>query len=168
MTLTENTIEQIHFDISESVETWRPCHRHINTTFPGAPDHRPYPFPVQWLSIWHPYLVPGLRPETADNAAVSCIICSLALSEAYLSIPCSRLLRLPAAQLLPRPEISFAYTLLELSKTCIGAHGDIRNCFWPLYLLGSARSSLGTPFSVLARSMSCVLGTEYMGYVFIL
>lgn len=159
---------QIHFDVSKVFQAWRSCHCRLNTTIPRAADHRPHPFPVQWFSVWRPHFVPRFRPETIDDAAVSCIICSLALSEAYISIPCSRLLRLPAARILPRPEISFAHPLRELCETRIGAEWGIWDCFWPIRLLGSARSTLGTPVSVLAGSLSCVLGTEYMGYVLIL
>lgn len=85
--------------------------------------------------------------------------------EAYLSIPLSRVFRLPAAGILFRPQVCFPAQDLEYHKARGRSAQRLWPGVWPLRLLESAASAEREAFPFLSGSMSRLLGTKCLGHV---
>jgi hypothetical protein len=147
------------------------CRCTLRSLVAGIADHRPYPLPVQWLPLRHLGPLYGLGPQQLDTPVIRSSLCSALMPQAHLSVPRTCVLCLPSARLLLGAAIGFPvlhHTILQLCEVGRGYPCRIRSCFWSFRNVGSDRTSAQSLVPILARSLSCLLGAECLGDVFVL
>lgn len=160
------TQEQICQNITSQSARGFTCRSPIYTAVSCTSCDRPYPLSVQWPYVRHFGSIPRLFPKTSHYAVGRSPLRGPSLFQAHLSLPCASLLRLSVESLLLEQKLYFPHPMAELCA--IGhqySHG-VRSGFLSFCILGSDESVAFTPFSLLTRPMSRLLGTQCLGHVF--
>ena len=157
---------KIHLNFPKSLATCNSRCRFINLPLSSAADHRPCTFSIQWLFVRHPHFVSRSCPGTVDNVAERYVVYCAALSQAYLLVFGSCILRLLPSHILPRPEVDPTRSAKKHLETCIGGHRCVSSGPGALYTLQTTGSSFAQAFSLLPRPLSRLLGSKHLGHVF--
>ncbi len=150
--------EQIYPDITSGTAKSFTCCGPVHTAFSCTSFDRPYPLPVQWLHVRYSNPISGLLSKTANYAIGSCPVRGPSLSQAHLSLPCASLLRLSAERFLPGQDFYTPDSMAQLRAIGRQHSPSIRSGLRSFCVLGSDRSIALTPFPVLARLVSRLLG----------
>jgi hypothetical protein len=155
-----NAINQICSVISSSDQEAIARRCTIDTPLTRTSHHRPHSLPIQRLPLRR--LDPIDCPCALRKGLAPCQWSSIhgsVVSKAHLSLPCASIFRLPAADVLPQPEISLRHTIYKLRQAWKWHRpcgcGGIRS----ICLLRADSTSLWQTIPIFARIVSCVLGT---------
>jgi len=99
-------------------------------------NHRPYPFPIQWILIWPSHTISRLGKKEIYHPRQWTTICGSSLLEAHLPLSRTRVLRLSTASVLPGIKIYFPYQIRQRFEAWNGYHCSVRSCFWTIRILG--------------------------------
>jgi hypothetical protein len=130
-------------------------------------DHRSYPFSVQWLPLWSLDSLPRFGKKEGNNPTKRFVIRSSSLLQAHIPLSSSCILCIPTSSILLGYKIYLSNQVLELCKAWCWNYCHIRGCIWTLRILGTDTATAEPAVPLLTGTMSCILGTQYLGPLFL-
>lgn len=130
-------VAKIRTNFSSRPETTGACSCSLRTALPWTLDHRPHPFPIQWLYVRNSCIVPRSCKKEIDYAPQWSPIRSPPLLQTYILVPGAGVLRLPSARILSGLKVNLSTSVGEYLQAGDWISSDIWNCIWTFCLLGT-------------------------------